>query len=71
MQLRELSNDEFERFADSYKDYSMYQTKEYSFIMHKENFETSMVGLFDNNTLIGAALILFTPAIYRINGRFS
>lgn len=58
MQLRELTNDEFDKFSRSFDFFSMYQTREYSFIMHKEGYETSTVGLFDNRNIVGAALIL-------------
>ena len=58
MQLRELTNSEFDNFSRNFNVYSMYQTKEYAFAMHNEGYETSTVGLFDNNELVGAALIL-------------
>lgn len=58
MQLRELTNDEFDKFSRNFSFFSMYQTREYSFIMHKEGYETSTVGLFDNREIVGAALIL-------------
>ena len=58
MQLRELTNNEFDNFSRNFNVFSMYQTKEYAFAMHNEGYETSTVGLFDNNELVGAALIL-------------
>ena len=48
MQLRELTNDEFDKFSRNFNFFSLYQTREYSFIMHKEGYETSTIGLFDN-----------------------
>ena len=58
MQLRELTNEEFDKFSRNFSFFSMYQTREYAFIMHKEGYETSTVGLFDNREIVGAALIL-------------
>jgi len=58
MRLRELTNDEFDKFSRNFDFFSMYQTREYAFIMHKEGYETSTVGLFDNRDIVGAALIL-------------
>ena len=58
MQLRELTNDEFDKFSRNFNFFSLYQTREYSFIMHKEGYETSTIGLFDNREIVGAALIL-------------
>ena len=40
MIFKQLTNEQFTEFANSYKDKSIYQTKEYAFIMNKQNFES-------------------------------
>ena len=38
MIIKQLTNDEFTEFANNYETKSIYQTKEYAFIMNKQNF---------------------------------
>lgn len=59
MELRELTNDEFSKFAEKYMLTSMYQTAEYGFVMNKQDCEVLFVGLVnDTNDIKAATLIL-------------
>jgi len=59
MILKELTNQEFNSFTDNYKDYSIYQTSEYAFVMNKQNYDCIYIGLINNeNKIVAASLIL-------------
>lgn len=59
MILKELSNDEFNRFAEKFMLSSMYQTAEYSMVMKNQDYETFLVGLVnDTNDVMAATVIL-------------
>ena len=57
MDVRKITNEEFTTFVKNYKEKSIYQTSEYSFIMSKQQTNTLFVGLFENNEIIGASFI--------------
>lgn len=58
MKIEQITNDEFNLFESSYPIYSMYQTTEYALTMNKENFDTILLGLKNENKEIVAATIL-------------
>ena len=58
MIIKQLTNDEFTKFADNYSIKSIYQTKEYAFIMNKQNFESIFLGMIDNNNIVAASIFL-------------
>lgn len=58
MELKEISNEEFNSFVKTYDISSMYQTSEYGTVMKNHNYETIYVGLFDETDNIVAASLL-------------
>lgn len=59
MELRELTNEEFNSFIENYEISSNYQTTEYALTMNNQNYEPEYVGLFnDNNEIVAGSLIL-------------
>lgn len=59
MELRELSDEEFESFVNTYKLSSMYQTVEYANVMSNHDYKTIYVGLIDEkNNIVAASLLL-------------
>lgn len=59
MELRELTNDEFNSFVEKYEISSNYQTTEYALTMSNQNYESLFVGLFnDSNEVVAASLLL-------------
>ena len=59
MQIKQLTNEEFNVFKNSFKDSSIYQTIEYGFVMNHQGFDSVILGLVDNEEhIIGASLIL-------------
>lgn len=58
MQIRELTNEEFNNFTNNFNSKSIYQTSEYAFVMNKQNFDSITLGLIDNSNIIAASLIL-------------
>ena len=58
MYIKELTNDEFFNFTNSYPLKSIYQTKEYALVMNKQGYESIFLGLIDNNKIIGATMLL-------------
>lgn len=63
MILKELTNNEFTRFVDYFKIHSLYQTKEYAFIMNQQNFESVFLGLVnEKRQILAATLILIDHA---------
>lgn len=59
MHIKQLTNEEFTLFRNSFPIKSIYQTIEYSFVMNHQNFDSIILGLIDdNNNIIGASVIL-------------
>ena len=59
MHIRELSNEEFNLFIEKFNDKSIYQTPEYAFAMNKQNFDSFLLGMADeDNNIVAASLIL-------------
>ena len=59
MEIKELTNDEFNNFVNKYSLHSMYQSTEYGLVMNNHNYETIFVGLFNEaNDIVAASLIL-------------
>lgn len=58
MYIKELTNEEFNGFL-SKRDYNnIYQTVEYNLSMKNQGYETILVGLFNNEDIVGASAIL-------------
>lgn len=58
MELRELTNQEFNNFTQVFKDKSIYQTSEYGFVMNNQGFDSILLGLINDGVVIGASLVL-------------
>lgn len=59
MYLKELTNEEFNKFTNNFIQESIYQTTEYGLIMNKQGFDSLFLGLIDDTgQIIGASLIL-------------
>ena len=58
MQFRELNEQEFIGFTNNFPLKSIYQTLEYGLVMQKQNYQTFLLGLLNNNTIVAATLIL-------------
>ena len=57
MQLREITNEEFNNFTDNFKIKSIYQTSEYAFIMNNQKYDSFLLGLENDGIIIAATLI--------------
>ena len=64
MKIRELTLEEFLNFSKSFQPSSIYQTINYGLAMDKNGYQMILAGLFDDDILKGASLIL----VYKING---
>lgn len=63
MELKELTSNEFTKFTDYFQVHSLYQTKEYGFVMNYQNFESVFLGLInEKNQILAATLILIDKA---------
>lgn len=58
MYIKELTNNEFEMFTKNFPINSLFQTKEYAFVMNHQGYESKFIGLIDNNKIIAASLII-------------
>ncbi len=58
MYIKELTNNEFEQFTNSYPLNSLFQTKEYAFVMNHQGYDSKFIGLINNNKIIAATLII-------------
>lgn len=59
MHIKELTNEEFAKFTDQYKYYSIFQTVEYALAMNKQNYDTFYLGMYDEyGSMVGATAIL-------------
>ena len=58
MIFRELTNEEFTSFAATYNASSIYQSVPYMEVMKNQGFQTLLLGLIDNNNILGATMVL-------------
>lgn len=60
MYIKELTNEEFNKFTDKFKDHSIYQTSEYALLMNKQNYSSMYVGFIDDldNIVAGTLLLI-------------
>ena len=59
MKLREITNEEFTRFASEFPTKSIFQTTGYAFTMNKQHFDSVFLGLTDDaGKIVAASLIL-------------
>lgn len=64
MHIKELTNEQFNQFSNSFYPSSIYQTSEYAFVMNGQNATSLLIGYFEKNTLIAASMIYIT----KVNG---
>ena len=58
MEMREITTEEFNKFANKFMLSSMYQTVEYGHVMERQNFETILVGMINDTGDVAAASLL-------------
>lgn len=58
MRIKELTNEEFINFTNSFEYNSLYQTPEYASVMINQDFETMILGLVNHDSVIAATIIL-------------
>lgn len=59
MYIKELTNVEFNFFTNGFKDFSIYQTSEYGFLMNTQNYTSIFLGMMDDfDKIVAASLIL-------------
>ena len=59
MKLREITNEEFTKFASEFPTKSIFQTTGYAFTMNKQHFDSVFLGLTDDaGKIVAASLIL-------------
>ena len=59
MKLKEITNEDFTRFASEFPTKSIFQTTGYAFTMNKQHFESVFLGLVDETgKIVAASLIL-------------
>ena len=58
MRIRELTNMEFNDFASTFSDKSLYQTAEYAFVMKNQEYETMLLGLVNGDSILAASVLL-------------
>lgn len=63
MKLKELTNEEFTKFANDFPTKSIFQTTGYAFTMNKQHFESVFLGLADTNNVIKAASLILIANI--------
>ena len=64
MRIKELTNEEFRNFTNTFYLASIFQTPEYGFVMNGQNSTSRLIGYLDGNTIIGASLIY----VKKVNG---
>jgi peptidoglycan pentaglycine glycine transferase (the first glycine) len=58
MYIKEINEQQFNKFMQKYDNSSIYQTVEYAYTMKNQKFDIMILGLEDNNTIVGATIIL-------------
>ena len=66
MYLKELTNQEFNNFISNSKDKSIYQTPEYGMVMANQKFKPIMLGLFKEDVVVAATLVLINKEDARV-----
>ena len=59
MTIKEISKNEFDKFSLSHVQSSYFQTSNYSTLMNNYKYECLYVGAYNEDTLVGASLILY------------
>ena len=65
MKLKEITNDEFTKFASEFPSKSIFQTTGYAFTMNKQHFESVFLGLVSDDGVIKAASLILIASIKR------
>jgi len=63
MKLKEITNDDFTKFASEFPTKSIFQTTGYAFTMNKQYFDSVFLGLVDDNQTIRAASLILIATI--------
>ena len=63
MKLKEITNDEFTKFASEFPTKSIFQTTGYAFTMNKQHFESVFLGLVDESGKINAASLILIAIV--------
>ena len=81
MYIKELTNEEFISFTNTFPYKSFYQTPEYAFVMNHEKNEAFFIGLVDDNYILAATLVIvekrsgfkyaYTPRGFILNATIS
>ena len=58
MDIREISEEQYSNFINTFQFSSIYQTVEYASVMKKQNYDYLFLGAFKNGSLISATLLL-------------
>ena len=58
MIIRELTDIQFDTYAKINNVNSIYQTSKYAKVMKQHGYQPLLLGLFDNDTLVGASMVL-------------
>lgn len=58
MELKQLTNQEFNDFTNNFNIKSIYQTKEYGFVMNNQNYDSLFLGLLKDGVIVASTLIL-------------
>ncbi len=58
MQIRQLTNQEFNNFSENFSSKSFYQSSEYGFVMNNHGYDSLLIGLEENGIIIAASLLL-------------
>ena len=62
MEIRQLTNEEFNAFSEQFIPSSYYQTAEYAMIMNHQHYDSMLIGAIEGNQIIAASLILIEKA---------
>lgn len=65
MTFRELTSEEYNQFAKSYKYISLYQSVEYKEFSDKEGYNTIYLGLQNNTNIVAACLMVYKGTTFK------
>ncbi|MBP5407731.1 MAG: peptidoglycan bridge formation glycyltransferase FemA/FemB family protein [Bacilli bacterium] len=63
MKLKEITNEEFTKFASEFPTKSIFQTTGYAFTMNKQHFDSVFLGLIDDSGKINAASLILVANV--------
>lgn len=65
MKVKKINEKDFEQFVSMHEYASMYQSREWKNVKEREKKKCELIGLYEENQLVGVSLIIYLPILKR------